>query len=66
MATKDIQTHDPMIDPLDGGIPGHWPGQTFKSVTAKIADIVLTPKLSLGWLAFWRLPARWPCCCWWR
>ena len=52
MATKDIQTHDPMIDPLTGEFRVIGPGQTFKSVTAKIADIVLTPKLSLGWLAF--------------
>src|SRR5271165_5567477 len=52
MATKDFKTQDPMIDPLTGEFRVLAPGQTFKSVTAKIADIVLTPELSVGWLAF--------------
>src|SRR5277367_1206235 len=52
MATKDVKVKDPMLDPITGEFRVIGPGQTFKSVTAKIADIVLTPKLSLGWLAF--------------
>ena len=51
MATKDIQTKDPMIDPLTGEFRVLGPGQTFKSVTAKISDIVLTPHTPLGWFA---------------
>jgi len=49
MATKDIQTKDPMLDPLTGEFKVLGPGQTFKSVTAKISDIVLTPHTPLGW-----------------
>jgi Ni/Fe-hydrogenase subunit HybB-like protein len=49
MATKDIQTKDPMLDPLTGEYKVMGPGQTFKSVTAKISDIVLTPHTPLGW-----------------
>ena len=49
MATKDIKTQDPMIDPQTGEFRVLAPGQTFKSVTAKIADIVLTPHTPLGW-----------------
>ena len=51
MATKDIQTKDPMIDPATGEFRVLGPGQTFKSVTAKISDIVLTPHTPLGWFA---------------
>jgi molybdopterin-containing oxidoreductase family membrane subunit len=51
MATKDIQTKDPMIDPATGEFRVIGPGQTFKSVTAKISDIVLTPHTPLGWFA---------------
>src|ERR1700724_4403249 len=49
MATKDIKPQDPMIDPQTGEFRVLAPGQTFKSVTAKIADIVLTPHTPLGW-----------------
>jgi molybdopterin-containing oxidoreductase family membrane subunit len=49
MATKDVATKDPMIDPLTGEFRVLGPGQSFKSVTAKISDIVLTPKTPLGW-----------------
>jgi Ni/Fe-hydrogenase subunit HybB-like protein len=49
MATRDISTKDPMIDPLTGEFQVLGPGQTFKSVTAKISDIVLTPHTPLGW-----------------
>jgi len=52
MATKDIQTKDPMLDPLTGEFKVLGPGQTFKSVTAKISDIVLTPHTPLGWFGF--------------
>jgi len=51
MATKDIQTKGPMIDPATGEFRVIGPGQTFKSVTAKISDIVLTPHTPLGWFA---------------
>jgi molybdopterin-containing oxidoreductase family membrane subunit len=51
MATKEIKTADPMIDPLTGEYKVLGPDQTFKSVTAKIADIVLTPHTALGWFA---------------
>jgi len=51
MATKEIKTADPMIDPLTGEYKVLGPDQTFKSVTAKISDIVLTPKTALGWFA---------------
>ena len=50
MATKDFTTEDPRIDPLTGELRVIAPGQSFRSVTAKIADIVLTPHTSLGWL----------------
>ncbi len=51
MATRDISTKDPMIDPATGEFRVIGPGQTFKSVTAKISDIVLTPHTPLGWFA---------------
>ena len=49
MATKDFTTNDPMIDPHTGEFRVIAPGQTFKSVTAKISDIVLTPHTPWGW-----------------
>jgi len=52
MATKDFKTEDPRLDPLTGEFRVLAPGQTFKSVTAKISDIVLTPKTSVGFLGF--------------
>jgi molybdopterin-containing oxidoreductase family membrane subunit len=52
MATKDIKTVDPKLDPLTGEFRVLAPNQTFRSVTAVIADIVLNPRLSVGWLAF--------------
>jgi hypothetical protein len=33
---KGHSKNDPMIDPADRRVPGLAPGQTFKSVTAKI------------------------------
>ena len=50
MATKDFITDDPRLDPVTGELRVIAPGQSFRSVTAKIADIVLTPHTSLGWL----------------
>jgi Ni/Fe-hydrogenase subunit HybB-like protein len=52
MATRDIKIEDPMLDPLTGEYKVLGPGQSFKSVTSKIADIVLTPKTSLGFFTF--------------
>ena len=51
MATRDIKPADPTIDPLTGEFRVLSPGWSFKSVTEKISDIVLTPKTSLGWFA---------------
>ena len=50
MATKEFITNDPRLDPVTGELRVIAPGQSFRSVTAKIADIVLTPHTSLGWL----------------
>ena len=50
MATKEFITNDPRLDPVTGELRVLAPGQSFRSVTAKIADIVLTPHTSLGWL----------------
>jgi len=55
MATKEIKTADPMIDPLTGEFKVLGPGQTFKSVTAKISDIVLTPHTAMGWFVVFSL-----------
>ena len=40
---------DPMIDPITGEYAVLAPGHNFKSVTHKIADIVLTANTPLGW-----------------
>src|SRR6201990_2294690 len=40
---------DPMIDPRTGEYAGIAPGHNFKSVTQKIAGIVLTSNTPLGW-----------------
>ena len=50
MATKQ-PINDPMIDPRTGEYAVIAPGHNFKSVTAKISDIVLTPHTPLGWFA---------------
>jgi len=44
-----------MIDPLTGEFKVLGPGQTFKSVTAKISDIVLTPHTAMGWFVVFSL-----------
>ena len=51
MATKDAPVNDPMLDPITGEQRVLAPGHTFKSVTEKIAGIVLTPHTPLGWFA---------------
>ncbi len=58
MATNDVSPQDPvtnpgknrMIDPKTGELRVLAPGQTFRSVTEKIARIVLTSHTPLGWL----------------
>ena len=42
---------NPEIDPATGEYRVIAPGQTFRSVTEKIARIVLTPETPLGWFA---------------
>ena len=51
MATSEIKPKDMTIDPATGEFRVIAPGQTFKSVTEKIAGIVLTPTTPLGWFA---------------
>ena len=51
MATREIKTGDPGIDPATGEYRVIGQGQTFKSVTEKISRIVLTPHTPLGFLA---------------
>src|ERR1700750_2055677 len=48
MATKQ-PIHDPMIDPRTGEYAVIAPGHNFKSVTQKIAGLVLTSNTPLGW-----------------
>ncbi len=48
MATK-VPINDPMIDPRTGEYAVIAPGHNFKSVTQKIAGIVLTSNTPLGW-----------------
>ncbi len=58
MATNDVSPQDSekdlgkdrMIDPKTGELRVLAPGQTFRSVTEKIARIVLTSQTPLGWL----------------
>ena len=58
MATTDLKPSNPKdpnrlagIDPATGEYRVLAQGQTFKSVTLKIAGIVLTPTTPLGWFA---------------
>jgi molybdopterin-containing oxidoreductase family membrane subunit len=51
MATREIKTGDPGIDPATGEYRVIGRGQTFKSITEKISRIVLTPHTPLGFLA---------------
>jgi molybdopterin-containing oxidoreductase family membrane subunit len=48
MATK-VPINDPMIDPRTGEYAVIAPGHNFKSVTQKIAGLVLTANTPLGW-----------------
>ena len=52
MATSEVKTSDPGIDPATGEYRVLGQGQTFRSVTEKISRIVLTPHTPLGWFAF--------------
>src|ERR1700759_67857 len=49
MATRDLSTNDPMLDPITGEVVGIAPGHSFKSGTEKISRIVLTRHTPLGW-----------------
>jgi hypothetical protein len=49
--TQGSKTRRSRIDPATGEYRVIAPGQTFKSVTEKIARIVLTPHTPLGWFA---------------
>ena len=51
MTTGDMKTPNPKIDPATGEYRVIAPGQSFGSVTEKIARIVLTPVTPLGWFA---------------
>jgi molybdopterin-containing oxidoreductase family membrane subunit len=55
MATSEIKTSDPGIDPKTGEYRVLGPGQTFRSVTEKITRIVLTPHTPLGWFALFAI-----------
>jgi molybdopterin-containing oxidoreductase family membrane subunit len=49
MATREVKPNDPMIDPATGEFRVIAQGQTFRSITEKIARIVLTPHTPMGW-----------------
>ncbi|HTH43076.1 MAG TPA: NrfD/PsrC family molybdoenzyme membrane anchor subunit [Terracidiphilus sp.] len=55
MATSDIKTSNPGVDPKTGEFRVIGPGQTFRSVTEKITRIVLTPHTPLGWFALFAI-----------
>src|ERR1700744_6343098 len=55
MATKDVKTNDPAIDPATGEFRAVALGETFKTVTDKITRIVLTPHTPLGWVAWFAI-----------
>ena len=50
MATKSPIDDDPRIDPRTGEYAVIAPGHNFKSVTQKIAGLVLTRHTPLGWI----------------
>ena len=50
MPTSELKDN-PMLDPATGEYRVIAQGQTFKSITVKIAGIVLTPDTPLGWFA---------------
>jgi molybdopterin-containing oxidoreductase family membrane subunit len=49
MATKEVKPNNPAIDPATGEFKVIAPSQTFRSITEKIARIVLTPHTPMGW-----------------
>jgi Ni/Fe-hydrogenase subunit HybB-like protein len=49
MATRDLSTNDPMLDPITGEVVVIAPGHSFKSVTEKLSRIVLTAHTPVGW-----------------
>ena len=51
MATREVRTNNPGVDPATGEFRVVGVGETFRSVTDKITRIVLTPHTPLGWLA---------------
>src|SRR5246500_2896185 len=50
MATREVKTNDPGIDPATGEFRVIAQGETFRSITDRISRIVLTPHTPLGWL----------------
>jgi molybdopterin-containing oxidoreductase family membrane subunit len=55
MATREVKPDDPMIDPATGEFRVIAQGQTFRSITEKIARIVLTPHTPMGWFALFTI-----------
>jgi Ni/Fe-hydrogenase subunit HybB-like protein len=55
MATREVKPNDPGIDPATGEFRVIGPGQTFRSITEKIAHIVLTPHTPLGWFGIFAI-----------
>jgi molybdopterin-containing oxidoreductase family membrane subunit len=51
MATKEIKPADQWVDPATGEFRVIAPGQSFRSITEKVARIVLTPHTPMGWFA---------------
>ena len=50
MATREVKTNAPGIDPATGEFRVIAQGETFRSVTDRISRIVLTPHTPLAWL----------------
>ncbi len=67
MATKEVKPADQWVDPATGEYRVIAPGQTFRSITEKIARIVLTPHTPHGLVrALHCGRRRRDRCCWWR
>jgi len=52
MATSEVRTQNPGVDPATGEFRVIGQGQTFRSITEKISRIVLTPSTPMGWFAY--------------
>jgi Ni/Fe-hydrogenase subunit HybB-like protein len=52
MATSEVRTSNPGVDPATGEFRVIGQGQTFRSITEKISHIVLTPRTPMGWFAY--------------